>query len=372
MTAARPNRPARISWRYRPRSSPWTGPLKTNRGRDATPSGIVAAPWIAKFSLALRCVGASGVDIERPCGALHNFPGDHHLLDAFEARQVEHGVEQDALHDRAQPPRAGLAVDRLAGDGAERLICQGQIDALHLEQALVLLHQRVLRLREDALEGQLVEILEGGQHGQPPDEFGDEAVLQQILRCDLAEDFAGAPAFRRDYLGAEADRARSAARRDDLLEPGEGAAAYEQNIGGVDLQEFLLRMLAAALRRYRRDGAFHDLQQRLLNSFSRNIAGDREVLRLAADLVDFINVDDTALGALDIVVGRLQQLEDDVLDVLADIAGFRQRGRISHGERYVQNARERLREQRFARPGRADQQDVGLREFDVFLFGLMV
>src|SRR4051794_32902245 len=66
--------------------------------------------------------GASSVDIERPRGALHNFPRDHHLLDTFEARQLEHGVEQDALHDRAQPPRAGLAVDRLAGDGAERFL----------------------------------------------------------------------------------------------------------------------------------------------------------------------------------------------------------------------------------------------------------
>ena len=66
--------------------------------------------------------GASSVDVKRRCGALHNFPGDHHLLDAFEARQVEHGVEQDSLHDRAQPPRTGLAVDCLAGDGAERFL----------------------------------------------------------------------------------------------------------------------------------------------------------------------------------------------------------------------------------------------------------
>jgi len=50
--------------------------------------------------------------------------------------------------------------------------------------------------------------------------------------------------------------------------------------------------------------------------------GDRGVVGLAADLVDLVDVDDAALGPLDIVVGRLQQLEDDVLDVLADIAGF--------------------------------------------------
>src|ERR1700687_1587503 len=59
---------------------------------------------------------AVGIDVERPRGALDHFLGDHHLLDPLEARQVEHGVEQDALHDRAQAPRPGLAIDRLSGD----------------------------------------------------------------------------------------------------------------------------------------------------------------------------------------------------------------------------------------------------------------
>src|SRR5260221_12466935 len=48
--------------------------------------------------------GASAVDVERPRRALDNLFGDHHLLDTFEARQIEHGVKQNALHDRAQPP----------------------------------------------------------------------------------------------------------------------------------------------------------------------------------------------------------------------------------------------------------------------------
>src|SRR6516225_9956967 len=75
-------------------------------------------------------------------------------------------------------------------------------------------------------------------------------------------------------------------------------------------------------------------------------------------LIDLVDIDDAALGALDVVVGGLQQLEDDVLDVLADIAGFGQRGRISHGEGHIEDARERLRQQRLAGAGRADQQDV--------------
>ena len=147
--------------------------------------------------------------------------------------------------------------------------------------------------------------------------------------------------------------------------PGEGAAADEQDVGRVDLQEFLLRMLAPALRRNRGGGAFHQLEQRLLDALARHVAGDRGIVRLAADLVDLVDVDDPALRLLDIVVGRLEQLEDDVLDILADIAGLGQRGRVGHGERHVEDPRQRLREQRLAAAGRADQQDVRLGELDL-------
>ena len=55
----------------------------------------------------LRCtrvappVGSVGIDVERPRGTLNDLFRDHHLLDAFEARQVEHSVEQEPFHDRA-------------------------------------------------------------------------------------------------------------------------------------------------------------------------------------------------------------------------------------------------------------------------------
>src|SRR5579885_2201687 len=117
-------------------------------------------------------------------------------------------------------------------------------------------------------------------------------------------------------------------------------------------------MLAAALRRYRGDGALPDLEQRLLYAFARDVAGDRRVVGFARDLVDLVDVDDAALRPLDVVVGRLEQLQDDVLDVLADIAGLGERRGVRHGEGDVDDARQRLRQQRLARAGRADQQDV--------------
>ena len=93
---------------------------------------------------------------------------------------------------------------------------------------------------------------------------------------------------------------------------------------------------------------------------------------LRRDLVDFVDVDDAALRPLDVVVGGLQQLQDDVLDILADIAGLGQRRGVRHGEGHVEDARQRLRQQRLAGAGRADQQDVRLRQLDVVVLGLVV
>ena len=84
-----------------------------------------------------------------------------------------------------------------------------------------------------------------------------------------------------------------------------------------------------------------------------------------------------------VVVGRLQQLEDDVLNVLADIASFGERRRIGDGERNVENSRQRLRQQCLAACfgagctlGRATNKDkcdldhcVGRRFYDCYQLG---
>jgi hypothetical protein len=62
-----------------------------------------------------------------------------------------------------------------------------------------------------------------------------------------------------------------------------------------------------------------------------------DVLGLAADLVDFVDVDDAALGPLDVVVRRLQEPQHDVLDVLAHVAGLGQGGGIGYRERHIEN-----------------------------------
>ncbi len=69
-------------------------------------------------------------------------------------------------------------------------------NVLHLEQALVLLDQRVLRLGQDLHQRRLVEVLERRHDRQAADELRDQAELQQILGLDLAQDLAGAALVR--------------------------------------------------------------------------------------------------------------------------------------------------------------------------------
>ena len=163
----------------------------------------------------------------------------------------------------------------------------------------------------------------------------------------------------------EAERLVAQPSLDHFFQSDERAAADEKNVGRVDREEFLVRMFASALRRNVGDRAFENLQQRLLHAFTGNVARDRRVLILAANLVDFVDVDDALLRAFDVAVRRLQEFENDVLDVFTDVAGFGQRRGIDDREGNAQHARERLRQQRLAGAGRPDQKDVRFLNLDV-------
>ena len=58
------------------------------------------------------------------------------------------------------------------------------------EHLLVLLEQRVLRLRENLDQRDLVELLERRHDRQPADELGNQAVLDQVLGLHVAQHLA--------------------------------------------------------------------------------------------------------------------------------------------------------------------------------------
>src|SRR5581483_4446955 len=268
-------------------------------------------------------------------------------------------------HDRPEATRTGLPLERLARDRGERAVGEAEVDALHLEQLLILARERVLRLFQNSDQGRLVELLERRDDRQAADELRNEPELEEVLGLDLVQQVARGALILSSDIGAEAHSLDPDPPPDEVLLTDEGPAADEEDVRGVDLQELLLGVLAAALRRDARRRALDDLQEGLLDALAGDIAGDGRIVTLPGDLVDLVDVDDAALALLDVVVGVLQEREDDVLDVLTDVAGFRQAGRVGDREGNLEEARQRLGQQRLPRARRPDEQDVRLLQLDV-------
>ena len=166
-------------------------------------------------------------------------------------------------------------------------------------------------------------------------------------------------------LGAEAHGLFVHAALDDLIHAVKRATADEEDVRRIDLNKLLLRVLASALRRDVCDRALKQLEQCLLHALARDVARDGRVLALAGDLVDLVDINNAALRTLDVKIRRLQQLEQDVLHILTDIAGLGERGRIRNGKRHVEHLGQRLGEERLTAAGRSDEQDVALLQLDV-------
>src|SRR6266702_267301 len=346
----------------------WTRPLPSeSAGRPMVAEHL--CEWCARTGSGRLLARGAPRDVPGDDGRIdvlqHGFARDHHALHVLAARHFVHHRLQDLFQDGAQAARAGAAQVRLVGDGLQRVRGELQVHAVQLEQPAVLLHQGVARLGEDLDERVPVQVVHAGDDREAADEFRDHPELQQVLWHYLAELVRVGVPDPQD--GVEAHPVVARALLDDLLQAGECPAADEQHVGGVDLDELLVRVLAPALRRRRGGGALEDLQQRLLDALAGDVPGDRRVLALARDLVDLVDVDDAGFGLLDVVVRRLDQLEQDVLDVLADVAGLGQGGRVGDRERHVEQPGQRLGEQRLARAGRAEQQDVGLGQLDAFV-----
>ncbi len=102
-----------------------------------------------------------------------------------------------------------------------------------------------------------------------------------------------------------------------------------------------------------------------MHPLARHIARDGGVIGFTGDFIDFVDVDDAALGGFDVHVGGLDDAQQDVLHILADIARFGERGRVGDGEWHIQDTRQRLRQQRLAAACGTNQQDVALLQFDL-------
>ena len=109
-----------------------------------------------------------------------------------------------------------------------------------------------------------------------------------------------------------------------------------------------------------------------MDTLTRDVSRDRRVLGLPRDLVHLVDVDDSAFALGHVEIGGLEQPNQDVLNVFADVTRFGERGRVGDGERNMEDPRQRLCEQRLTDPGGPDQENVGFVDFDVVEHSLIV
>ena len=150
---------------------------------------------------------------------------------------------------------------------------------------------------------------------------------------------------------AEAHAALIQAVLDDLVDAVEGAAADEQDVLGVHLDELLVGVLPSALGRNIGHRALQDLQQGLLHALAGHVPGDGGVLALPGDLIHLVDIDDAPLRQLHVVVGGLDQTQQDVLHVVAHIARLGQSGGVGDGEGHLQDPGQGLGKQGLAAAG---------------------
>ena len=201
---------------------------------------------------------------------------------------------------------------------------------------------------------------------QAADEFRDQAEVQQVFGLHLVHEVLVCLRLPGGFLGCSKSESIAAqAPSHDVLHPHESSSTYEEDTLGVDLDVILLGMLATALGRNIADGAFQDLEESLLDALSGDVAGDADILGLAPDLVDLVDIDDAPLSLLDIEIGGLQQPKDDVLDIFADVTGFRQGGGVHDAEGDIQYAGEGAGEESLPGSGGTEKKDVRFFYFDI-------
>lgn len=280
------------------------------------------------------------------------------------AREVEHKIGHHPFDDRAEAASAEFALDSGIDDSSEGIVVEDKIDVVHFHKSLVLFDQSILRLCKDAQEGIAVERVEVGEHRETADKFGDKAKMFKVGGLDILEHIVVVDLVA-SLRAIETDNVRLETRSYRAFDTVESPAGDKKDVAGVDLDHFLFGMFASALRGHVDDGAFEEFEESLLDTLATDIASDRRVVALAGYLVNFVDKDDTALSRLDIIVGSLEETDEDIFDIIADIARLGESSSVGDSERHLDKASDSASEERFAGTGLADDDDVALLNFDL-------
>ena len=117
------------------------------------------------------------------------------------------------------------------------------------------------------------------------------------------------------------------------------------------MNKLLLRMLTSTCWRNTCNGTLKNLQKCLLNAFTRDVTSNREVLGLASNLINLIDVDNTYLSAVNIAICGSNELKQDILDIFTNVTSLGKGCCVSNSKRHLKKTSKRLSKQRFTSTG---------------------
>ena len=180
-------------------------------------------------------------------------------------------------------------------------------------------------------------MIECRDNGESADELGNHPEGEKVFWFGEADGLAG-----RDFYvvgvhrgHAEAEGFLSEALLNHFVEPDKCTSTDEKNFFCADLNVFLLWVFPAALGGDIADRSFENFQESLLDAFAANVASDGDIVGFSADLINFVDINDADFGTFDIILSGLEEAEDDIFDIFANVASFRKGGGISDGEWHI-------------------------------------
>ena len=99
--------------------------------------------------------------------------------------------------------------------------------------------------------------------------------------------------------------------------------------------------------------------------FPGDVPGDGGIFTLPSDFIHLVDVNDPPFCLLNVIVGSLNQAEENVLHVVTHVAGLGQGGGVGDGKGDLQDLSQGLGQQGLTAAGGAQEEDVALLELHV-------
>src|SRR5713226_311876 len=201
-------------------------------------------PALCRLIFRIRCCALTACNQQWFMVRANHIGVDNDLFHIRARWDFIHYVKQHIFNDAAQSARAGALFKRAFGGSVECIVGEDQFYAVKLQELLILLDDSIFWLSQDTYQGILIQAVQRYRHRQATHKLWDQSKFEQVIGDEMRQSgtlrfliVVVLPALEAHHLIA------AQALLDDLVKSFEGPATNEQDVGGIDLDEILVRML---------------------------------------------------------------------------------------------------------------------------------